>query len=408
MEHSIFLCHSSEDKLFVRMVAKELKKRGIESWIDEAEIGPGDSIIAKIDEGISKTIFFLAFISENSIKSGWTEYELEKALTGEMKKKTLVIPAKLGECTIPSMIEHKNYADFSDLDKIDGEIDRIVKQVQTYKAMVPKHSDTPKLEKENSNNATKHEETAPMEKHNAFFILNGFRGLQEHINSLEKKMNYNFKGNKRLSVLGHLPSYIRTDDMTKEEAEILYDNWEFKSNAHSYAELINKRKDLFNDYIENKENQACDILFKSSLESYVENQFTSFDQIKDPRKEIEKRLKALLKYNRESSNYYLFFLEDKDLKKKGISKVFPKFILEPNIGIVVDLRSTEDSILYSDSIGGISTESKDILNKFYNKFNEIRKISRCNRRSNTIFLEKLIRKNEELPDESKNKQNKNK
>jgi len=142
MEHSIFLCHSSGDKPFVKMIAKKLEKEGINVWIDEAEILPGDSIITKIDTGIRKTRFFLAFISENSIKAGWVNFELERALTGEINKETLVIPAKLGEYEIPSILRHKNYADFSDFENIDDEVARIVKQIQTHEF------DMEKIEKE--------------------------------------------------------------------------------------------------------------------------------------------------------------------------------------------------------------------------------------------------------------------
>jgi hypothetical protein len=42
---SIFLSHSSADKPFARRLAGDLRARGVRVWLDEAEIGIGDSLI---------------------------------------------------------------------------------------------------------------------------------------------------------------------------------------------------------------------------------------------------------------------------------------------------------------------------------------------------------------------------
>jgi len=42
MIKSIFLCHSSLDKPFVRELQARLSNQGIKVWIDEAEIEIGD------------------------------------------------------------------------------------------------------------------------------------------------------------------------------------------------------------------------------------------------------------------------------------------------------------------------------------------------------------------------------
>ena len=38
---SIFLCHSSQDKFFVRKLAEALRNEGVRVWLDEAEIKIG-------------------------------------------------------------------------------------------------------------------------------------------------------------------------------------------------------------------------------------------------------------------------------------------------------------------------------------------------------------------------------
>jgi len=50
--HDVFLSHSSADKPVVRTVAERLRADGLNVWFDDWEIKPGDSIPAKIEEGL--------------------------------------------------------------------------------------------------------------------------------------------------------------------------------------------------------------------------------------------------------------------------------------------------------------------------------------------------------------------
>ena len=50
--YDVFLSHSSKDKAVVRAVADRLRADGLRVWLDDWEIRPGDSIPAKIEEGL--------------------------------------------------------------------------------------------------------------------------------------------------------------------------------------------------------------------------------------------------------------------------------------------------------------------------------------------------------------------
>jgi hypothetical protein len=52
LTRDVFLSHSSEDKAVVRVIAERLRADGVRVWFDEWEIRPGDSIAAKIEEGL--------------------------------------------------------------------------------------------------------------------------------------------------------------------------------------------------------------------------------------------------------------------------------------------------------------------------------------------------------------------
>ena len=51
----VFLSHSSKDKTVVRELAERLRGDGVRVWFDEWELRPGDSVPAKIEEGLERS-----------------------------------------------------------------------------------------------------------------------------------------------------------------------------------------------------------------------------------------------------------------------------------------------------------------------------------------------------------------
>ena len=68
---SIFISHNHEDKQFVRRLGADLAAAGVKSWIDEAEINVGDSLIAKISSAIDEMDYFAVILSPRSGGSAW-------------------------------------------------------------------------------------------------------------------------------------------------------------------------------------------------------------------------------------------------------------------------------------------------------------------------------------------------
>ena len=51
-QYDVFLSHSAKDKAVVRPLADRLRQDGLKVWFDEWVLKPGDSIPAKIEEGL--------------------------------------------------------------------------------------------------------------------------------------------------------------------------------------------------------------------------------------------------------------------------------------------------------------------------------------------------------------------
>lgn len=80
LQYDVFVSHAWEDKEdFVEDFVQELKNLGIRVWYDKSRIKWGDSMRAKIDEGLKKSRFGVAVLSPSYIAEGkyWTKAELD-------------------------------------------------------------------------------------------------------------------------------------------------------------------------------------------------------------------------------------------------------------------------------------------------------------------------------------------
>ena len=79
-EYDVFISHAWEDKVdFVDDFVTELNQLDIKVWYDKQRIVWGDSMRARIDDGLKKSKFGVAVISPNYIAEGkyWTKAELD-------------------------------------------------------------------------------------------------------------------------------------------------------------------------------------------------------------------------------------------------------------------------------------------------------------------------------------------
>lgn len=74
-QFDIFLSHSSKDKAVVRAVAERLKQDGLRVWFDEWILNPGDSVPAKIEEGLEHSRVLVLSMSDHAFGSDWAQLE---------------------------------------------------------------------------------------------------------------------------------------------------------------------------------------------------------------------------------------------------------------------------------------------------------------------------------------------
>ncbi len=89
----IFISHASEDKDNVAFpLARLLERRGARVWFDSQEIGLGDSLREKLDEGLARSRFGVVVLSPVFLRKVWTNRELSGFLAREEGGNKVLLP----------------------------------------------------------------------------------------------------------------------------------------------------------------------------------------------------------------------------------------------------------------------------------------------------------------------------
>ncbi len=111
----VFISHSHNDKPFVRRLVDDLRRASLHVWLDEQELATGDSVVAKVSEGLKDSEYFVAVLSHSSMQSKWVQAELNAALSEQFSGKgTAVLPVLIEDVDIPLFLKDRLYADFRD------------------------------------------------------------------------------------------------------------------------------------------------------------------------------------------------------------------------------------------------------------------------------------------------------
>jgi TIR domain len=111
----IFISHTKTDKPLVEPIALRLSQiYGKEHvFYDSWSIQPGDGIIDKMNDSLSRSKFFFFFVSKNSLNSNMVNLEWQNALYKQTKNQIKLIPVKIDDCLMPSILLQTLYIDFN-------------------------------------------------------------------------------------------------------------------------------------------------------------------------------------------------------------------------------------------------------------------------------------------------------
>jgi len=111
----VFLCHASADKPTVRVLYKRLVADGVDAWLDEVKLMPGQYWRDEISVAVQRADAVIVCLSNNSItKEGFVQKEIRFALdfAEEKPEGTIyLIPARLEDCEVPRRLQYWQWVD---------------------------------------------------------------------------------------------------------------------------------------------------------------------------------------------------------------------------------------------------------------------------------------------------------
>ncbi len=125
----VFLAHNSQDKPQVKIIADQLKQKGIDVWLDEEQIPPGVSFQEYIQKAIKDINYALIFIGKKGV-GRWQTWEIRSFFAKLVESQIPVIPVLLpGVHKIPDdlvFLNEINYVKFPDDIKDQNTINKII------------------------------------------------------------------------------------------------------------------------------------------------------------------------------------------------------------------------------------------------------------------------------------------
>jgi hypothetical protein len=111
----LFLCHSSEDKPFVREIYIRLGRDGFGLWFDEENLLPGQDWEAAIRTNVKASDVVLVFISRTSVgEAGYFHKEISFALDAAQEQPEgaiFIVPVRIEDAEVPNRLRKWQWVD---------------------------------------------------------------------------------------------------------------------------------------------------------------------------------------------------------------------------------------------------------------------------------------------------------
>jgi hypothetical protein len=86
----VFISHSSKDALIARQLAHRLSEAGLNVWIPEDKILPGDNWAKKVGQALEESDLMVVLVTPQAFESEWLKEEIQYALTAGRYKGRLI------------------------------------------------------------------------------------------------------------------------------------------------------------------------------------------------------------------------------------------------------------------------------------------------------------------------------
>jgi len=127
----VFVSHASEDKdRFVVGFARRLRENGVDAWLDQWEMKPGDSLVDKIfEEGLKEARAVIVVLSKVSVQKPWVREELNTSVVNRISRGTRLIPVVIDDCEVPESLRSTLWQRVDDLADYSQSLQRVLSAI---------------------------------------------------------------------------------------------------------------------------------------------------------------------------------------------------------------------------------------------------------------------------------------
>jgi hypothetical protein len=124
----VFVSHASEDKQrFVGRFAARLRENGVDAWLDQWEMKPGDSLVDRIfEQGLKSAQAVIIVLSAVSVTKPWVREELNNSVVSRINRGLRIIPVVIDQCAVPEALAATLWQRVDDLEHYDEAFQRIL------------------------------------------------------------------------------------------------------------------------------------------------------------------------------------------------------------------------------------------------------------------------------------------
>jgi hypothetical protein len=128
---TVFISHNHKDKDIVRKLAEDLRRQGIEVWLDEELIAPGEPWAEKLSRAVEQSDAVLVAMSRNTPESQWQTAEIAFAVAAQKRDVSKrIIPVLIDkDAEVPFFLKNLLYCDLSDSEAYSRNLSQLVQAI---------------------------------------------------------------------------------------------------------------------------------------------------------------------------------------------------------------------------------------------------------------------------------------
>ena len=109
---SVFICHRGADQDAAERLARDLQNRNYVVWLDIWKINIGDSIVERVNDGLSGSSHLVLCYSDTGSMGPWMSREWMSTLARQLKGvQVRLLPVRLTGGSPPAILADLKYAD---------------------------------------------------------------------------------------------------------------------------------------------------------------------------------------------------------------------------------------------------------------------------------------------------------